>query len=133
MRARTRHLRMSCNRVIRQMTLVICHHTMQFIATVKYVGTMIAVRVEVTMPHAIRSNDPEIRIATRNEDVALGDIGDIDIGRHRLISLFDHDGRCWRRHQRRRNRCVDPGIDNKLALLIRRASCQQAGECNRAQ
>lgn len=133
MRSRTRHLRVPGNRVIRQMPLMIRHHPMQFVAAMKHVGTMIATRVEVTMPHAIRSDDPEIRVAARNEDVALGDIGDIDIGRHRLIRLFDHDGRRGCRHQRRRDRCIDPRIDNELALPVGRASCQDAGACNRSQ
>lgn len=63
MRARTVHMRMPGNRMIWQVTRMIRHHPMQFFPATKHVRTMIAVRVKVTMPHAIMSNDPEIRAA----------------------------------------------------------------------
>ena len=121
--------------MIRQTTVMVRHHPVQFLATAKDICTMVAVRIEVTMSSTIRAKDPNIGITAYDYDVAVDYGRDIDVGWHRFVGLFDHNRR--RRRWRRQGICDDfihlVRVDHELALLVGRTSCQKGRTCSRRE
>ena len=90
------------NGVIGQVTAVIHHDPVKFVSSVENVFPMITMRIELPMPHAVRTDYPDIRIAADEHYIAVDNVRDVDVSGHRLINLLD-DHRRW---GRRRTQCA---------------------------
>jgi hypothetical protein len=77
-------------RVVRQMTAMMCHHCTQLLAPMEDVRAMIAMRVELPMPNAVRADHPDIRVAADEYDVPVGHRRHVGVIRHRLIGFIRH-------------------------------------------
>jgi hypothetical protein len=87
------------------MTIVMCHHLTQMRPAAEHVLTMIAMRVELPVTHAVGTGDPDIRAAVDVQHVTVDDSRDIHIvarGHVRLAydRLRNYDGRARTRRRR---------------------------------
>jgi hypothetical protein len=121
---------------MRQLPIVMRHHRMQMLASMKNFGAPVAVRVKMPMTPPVRPNHPDKRVATDKHHVAIDGRRDVAIVRRRRIR-FLHDRRT---HDHRRasgrgclhrddSRTRFGGHDDDLRFTGHTAS--QRGDCGK--
>jgi hypothetical protein len=117
-----------CNRVVRKMPTVAHHNAVQVVPSMKNLCSMVSMCIEMSMPKSVRTHDPYVRVATKDNDVPVGNGRNVDIVRHWLVGLFNNNR--LRRWGRRWIECCDHCIDlvwiyNELALIVGHTSCNE--------
>jgi hypothetical protein len=67
---------------------------------------MITVRIEMSVPKSVRTHHPYVRVAAKDNDVAISNGRYINIVGHRLVGFFDNKSR-GRWGRRRWTECCD--------------------------
>ena len=115
--------------MLREMTIIACHHVMQFFMTPEYVITMVAVGVEPAIAAAMFIDSPDICVPADDHDIRIGDVHDVYVIGHCDIGLFDVQRRRRRSKYTDDGRIDHSGIKNRLALLVGGAT----GHCKDTQ
>jgi hypothetical protein len=108
------------------------HNAMQFFSATEYILAMVTVGIKLTMSITVWPDNPNVCVATDDYNISVNNGRDVNVGWHLLVSLLHDNGRRgrWRSQSTRENFVYLVRVDNKLALLVRRTSCQEGRTYN---